>query len=259
MKFTARIWKASVDDEVTNELDFHLEMRTRELVAAGWEPAAARVEALRRFGDLPRLNATCRAIGRQRDRGMRRTEYLQELKQDVTLALRQLIKNPGFAAVALLTLTLGIGATTAIYSAVHAVVLRPLPLPDPDRLMAVTELFKGLQGGVSAGNYTDTLARQTSFAAMSAVQYSSFNVADANAPERVVAARVTANYFDVFGAAPEIGHVSSRRGSARPRARRHAQPSHVDAQIRRRPDNCGPRHSAERRRVPRRRRDAGVV
>ena len=86
---------------------------------------------------------------------MRRTEYFSELIQDVTFAFRQLLKNPGFTVVAVITLALGIGATTAIFSAVHAVVLRPLPFPDPDRILAVYEDYRSGRGNVSAGNYVD--------------------------------------------------------------------------------------------------------
>src|SRR6185295_9905152 len=138
-RLRSRIWRGSVDDEVDAELEFHVEMRAREHAARGMNAGDARDAAIRRFGDINRVNATCRALGRQRDNDMRRTEYVSELTQDVTFACRQLIQNPGFTAVAVLTLALGIGATAAIFSAVYAVVLRPLPFRAPDRIIAVYE------------------------------------------------------------------------------------------------------------------------
>ena len=138
-RLRSRFWRARVEDEVDAELSFHVEMRARELVEQGMHPADAREAAIRRFGDINRVNATCRAIGRQRDHDMRRTEYFSELTQDVSFACRQLLANPGFTIVSVLTLALGIGATTAIFSAVQSVVLRPLPFPQPDRLVSVYE------------------------------------------------------------------------------------------------------------------------
>src|SRR6186997_3251510 len=90
------IWKASVQDEVDAELAFHVEMRTRELIAAGMHPDAARRNAIARFGDLPFVSDTCKTIADQRDRDMRRTEYFSELGQDVRFAVRQLAQNPAF-------------------------------------------------------------------------------------------------------------------------------------------------------------------
>ena len=140
-RLRSRVWRGTVEDEVDAELEFHVDMRARELEARGMSPGDAREAAVRRFGDIERVNATCRSIGKQRDRGMRRTEYLTELAQDLTFATRQLLHHPGFTIVALLTLALGIGATAAIFSAVQAVVLRPLPVPEPSRILAVYTAF----------------------------------------------------------------------------------------------------------------------
>ena len=200
-------WRARVEDEVDTELEFHVEMRIRELVDEGMAPAQAREAALRRFGNIDKVNATCRDIGRRRDRDMRRTEYLSELKQDVTFAFRHLLKNPGFTIVAVLTLALGIGATTAIFSAVQAVVLRPLPVPEPERLFAIYETWKDRNGNVSGGNFTDAVAANTMFSEMTAIQYSSFNLSDAGGAERVIGARATASFWRLFDVAPEIGRV----------------------------------------------------
>src|SRR4029450_4994860 len=152
-------------------------MRARERGAPGRPPAAAREAAVRRFGDINRVNATCRSIGKQRDRGMRRTEYLTELTQDLTFAVRQLLHHPGFTIVALVTLSLGIGPTPAIFSPVQAVVLRPLPVPEPSRIIAVYTAFPQGRGNVSAGNYVDGSGPVSSFAATTAMRYSSFNLA----------------------------------------------------------------------------------
>jgi putative ABC transport system permease protein len=205
----SRLWRGSLEEEVDTELDFHVEMRTREFIAAGMDPVSAREAAVGRFGDIHRVNETCRQIGRRRDEDMRRTEYLSELTQDVTFACRQLLKSPGFSIVAILTLALGIGATSAIFSAVHAVVLRPLPVPDPERIVAVYEFWRGSRGSMSAGNYVDAMAQATSFSDSTAVQYSSFNLGDTTDAERIIGARTTAGFFGVFGTQPALGRVYS--------------------------------------------------
>ncbi len=128
-RLRSRFWRARVEDEVDAELDFHVEMRARELVEQGMRPTEAREAAVRRFGDITRVNATCRAIGKRRDHEMRRTEYFSELTHDVTFACRQLASSPGFTLVAVVTLALGIGATTAIFSAVQSVVLQASAVP----------------------------------------------------------------------------------------------------------------------------------
>src|SRR4051812_10435517 len=108
-QLSSLLWKASVEDEVDAEFDFHVEMRTRELVERGMDPAAARAIAVARFGDIRVVNATCRGIGNQREREMRRTEYMSELAHDVRFTLRQLLAAPAFTIVAVLTLALGVG------------------------------------------------------------------------------------------------------------------------------------------------------
>ena len=138
---------------------------------------------------------------------MRRTEYMTELRQDVTFAVRQLLRNPGFTLAAVVTLALGIGATTAIFSAVKSVVLQPLPFPAPERIVAVYEDLRGNRSNVSAGNFVDGIEPVQAFAATAAMQFSSFNMSGHGDAQRVVGARVTAGFFRVFDMAPERGRV----------------------------------------------------
>jgi putative ABC transport system permease protein len=139
---------------------------------------------------------------------MAQTEYFREFRQDAVFTWRQLLKHPGFTAVAVLTLALGIGATTAIFSVVYAVVLRPLPLREPDRLMLVGEIYDGVPRVMSVGNYVDANAAVTGFEhGLAALNYANVNLADETTPERVVGARVTANYFDVMGVRPALGRT----------------------------------------------------
>ena len=183
-------------------------MRVRDLVLRGVHPDTARRQAIERFGDFNYVSDTCKLIAHQRDDDMRRIEYLSELKQDVTFALRQLRTSPAFSIVAGLTLALGIGATTAIFSAVRAVVLRPFPYEHPDRVMLVAERWKEQNGNVSVGNYTDLVAQQKSFDKIAAAGYASFTISNGtDAPDRVFGARVTTDYFSVYGVAPIKGRV----------------------------------------------------
>src|SRR5262245_23411423 len=132
---------------------------------------------------------------------------MHTLLQDFRYAVRTFRKSAGFSALAILTLALGIGANTAIFSLVHAVLLKPLPFDRADRVVAVTETWRGRRGGVSAGNFADLRAANRSFERLAAVRYSSLNLAEKDAPRRVEGARVTEDFFGVFGVAPQRGRV----------------------------------------------------
>ena len=127
--------------DVDAELGFHLDMRIRELVESGETPERARELALQRFGDYEGARNACVTINERRRQRMRRTEFMTELRQDVGYALRTLRRTPAFTAVALVTLALGIGANSAIFSVVHGVLLESLPFRDADRLHQVRMLY----------------------------------------------------------------------------------------------------------------------
>ena len=135
---------------------------------------------------------------------------MESLFQDLRFGIRLLLKNPGFSAVAILALALGIGANTAIFSVVDAVLFRPLPFDHPDRLVALWErdLTKGDDhDSVMAANYLDWRNRNQVFEEMSAHSGGSINLTGLAEPEGIRAARVSAGLFPLLGVQPEIGRV----------------------------------------------------
>ena len=129
--------RAHIGREVDDELSFHLEMRAQRLIAAGWTPDAARQEALRQFGDVDSVRQDCVVMDEQRERAMERANVMGELLQDISYALRTLRRNAGFTTVIVGALALGIGANTAIFTLVDAVVVRSLPVVHAEQLVAV--------------------------------------------------------------------------------------------------------------------------
>jgi hypothetical protein len=201
-------WRTTVRDEVNAELAFHLEMTIRELVDAGMTREQARAEAERRFGDTRSVSDACRRYGAERDRRARRTEYRDELRQDLSFAWRQLARAPGFSAVAIATLALGIGATAAVFSALDAVVLRPLPFPHAERVVAVSPLVRGT--GSNPPLVPEFLALRSSrvFESVAGlIPGVGISMKLGEVPEIIAGAKVSASYFDLFGMPPEVGRT----------------------------------------------------
>jgi predicted permease len=126
-----------VERDVDAELRFHLDMRTQRLVERGLDPTAARAQALHQFGDWDQVRTELLAIDAQQERTVQRADYLAELRQDTLYAVRALRHNLGFALVVVLSLAIGIGANTAIFTLIDALLLRPLPVPEADRLVVI--------------------------------------------------------------------------------------------------------------------------
>src|SRR5688500_9994614 len=185
--------------EVDEEIAFHLEARAKDLESDGMPPAEARERAQARFGDVHGVRRVCRRLGEARERDMRIRETLRELAHDARHAGRQTRRAPGFALVAAGTLALGIGASTALFAALHAVVLRPLPFAEPERLVFLRTATSKGESAFSAGNFVDVDARATAYQALAAKQNTSLTLQEADAPERLDAARVTHDYFTVLG------------------------------------------------------------
>jgi len=205
------LWRVDITQEVDEELAFHIEMRTRELVDKGLDPRIAREMVLARIGDATRLKRTCVDLGRKRDREMRLTQWLEELRDDVRFAVRQLKSTPGFTFVAAITLALGIGANGAIFALADATLLRPLPLPEPDRLAIAWERSDALERGpVSPLNMLDWNDQSRTFEKMAGFVpgVGSMVMAGQNgATESVPRQWVTSGVFDVLGVKPIAGRT----------------------------------------------------
>jgi len=208
------LWRVPLEQEIDEELSLHIEMRTRELVERGMDPQAAREVVLARIGDLGQLKRTCVDLGRKRDREMQLTRFLDELRQDITGALRQMRAAPGFTAVAALTLALGIGANSAIFALVDAVLLRPLPYANGDRLMFIDE-HGPQQGGrsrIELLNFDEWTAQNRTFETMAAIWIPAGGggptlMGTDGTPEMLSSQTVTPQYFDVFGVTPILGRT----------------------------------------------------
>ena len=202
------LWRASSKDEVDADIAYHLDMVTRDLMASGMPEHQARAEAVRRFGDVQAVTAESRRLADERDHNTRRAELRVELLQDAAFAIRQLRKAPMFSVMAILTLALGFGATAAVFSALYAVVLKPLPFPDSDRVVNVRSLRRGEEAGGTASEFFALQDRSgAAFERLAARVETGFTVKAGDLPELVSGARVSADYFRVTGVPPAIGRV----------------------------------------------------
>jgi len=182
----------TADSELSTEIHFHLEHQIASNIAAGMPPAEARRAALREFGGVEQLKEECR--------DMRKTNWLQDLAQDLRYGIRTLRKSPGFTAVAVLTLALGIGANSAIFSLVNSIVLRPLPYSQPQRLVSITDSYpEGALAAVRASMKTMDVAGYS--------EGQDLNLTGMGQPERIHGTSVSANFFSLLGVPPELGRV----------------------------------------------------
>ena len=207
-------WKRSVDDEVDDEIAGHVDMLVRRLEREGLSPDAARTAALQRFGNLAAVRAECRTLAHDVEEQMSRQDFWQELRQDAAYGARTLRRAPMYTIIAVLTLAIGIGASTAIFSVVHAVLLRSLPYSESDRVMAVWNGYR--EGGsvthtaIAAAEFADVMEQNRSFDQVAAISRGAANLTGGCAsstcePERVTGYTVSPNLFTLLGAGPALG------------------------------------------------------
>lgn len=205
--FALAIGRRNASDPVGEEVRAHLDQRIAQLVREGLDTESARVEALRRFGDPATTVRALRQEAHRAEGRLRLRESIASWGAELRMATRRLGRAPGFAIVATATLALGIGATTAIFSVVNAVLLRPLPYPEADRLVILwlDNQAEQIQRDVTSyPNFLDWReARAFSGMAGYASRVGTFT-GDGDA-EQYAGARVTGDFFQVLGVPPQLG------------------------------------------------------
>jgi putative ABC transport system permease protein len=187
--------------ELGEEIEAHLRLLTERYVRQGMSEAEAAWAARRQFGNI--------ALLQEASREMRGIRSIETLFQDLRYGARMLRRNPGFTFVAALTLSLGIGANTAIFSVVDAVVFRPLPYDEPERLAQVwpVNLIHGSEGGVPYPNFADWRDRNHVFEQLAAYGEKSFIVTGGEEAQRIIGAGVSPSLFPLLRAKPEFGRA----------------------------------------------------
>ena len=214
LRLRSLVHRADVERELQREIEFHLARQIEENEAAGMPPAEAREAALRAFGAGGRIAEECRDA--------RRTQWLEHLAQDLSYAARLYRRTPAFAAAALATLTLGFGANAAVLTLVHGVLMKPLPFPEPDRLVLVRERASEDVRRFTAPNYVDLRERAGSFVELGARTEGAAALGHGDGavnPERVDLLRVSASYFRALGVRPRLGRLFTGRDDAEGAAR----------------------------------------
>jgi putative ABC transport system permease protein len=212
-RLRALFTRARMENDLDEEVRFHLEKEIEKNVANGMSPDEARYAALRKFGGVDQV--------KEQSRDTRGIRVFEELVQDLRYSIRMLIKHPGFTFVIVATLALGIGANSAIFSIVNAVLLRPFAYESPGQLVIPGESNTGTRGGsgLSYPNFADWKDDRNLFAAASAVRSNeNYNITGSGEPERLMGRLVSAGFLSLLGVKPLLGRdflaEDDRQGAA---------------------------------------------
>ena len=192
--------RQQADDELDEELRYHIEQKTEQYLTKGFDPPEARRRAMLEMSGIERSKEECRT--------MRKVNWFHDLMQDLRYGARMLRKSPGFTTVAVLTLALGIGANTAMFSLVDGVLLRPLPYAEPERIVIFIQSYPSVglsRWGISQFLFASFREQARSFERSAAYTTTGLNLTGLDEPVRVQAANVTAGFFEVLGVNPALG------------------------------------------------------
>jgi putative ABC transport system permease protein len=201
-RFRSLIGRDAIESGLDEEIRFHIDQQAEKNMGKGMTPAEARRQALLRFGGLERV--------KECTRDEFRTPLLEDVARDLRYGARSLLRAPGFTIVATVTLALGIGANTAIFSVVNTVLLKPLSYREPDRIALVWERNTAIgkdRDLVAPPNYLDWKAQNSVFDALGAYRYNGFALTGAGEPESVTAITVSASLFHVLGVDALVGRT----------------------------------------------------
>ena len=190
---------AQVDRELEKELAYHLDQLTRENISAGMEAGAARQAARRAMGGVAQIEEQCR--------DHRRLGWLTDLAKDVAYAWRMLRKSPGFTALAVVTLALGVGASLAVYTLGESLLLRSLPYASPERLAAIYSVHvkRGESESIGQEDFRDWQAANTVFERMAFTEFDQRTLTGYGDAERLTGTTVSEGFFEMLGVEPHIG------------------------------------------------------
>ena len=200
--------------DIDAELQFHIDARTDALVREGFTRDDARSRALREFGDMEDARDYIRRVDTDIEHQRRRRDYMSELRQDIAYGFRTLRRAPTFTLTAILTIALGVGANTAIFSVVHGIVFKPLPFPQPEQLVRVWSANPGAnstQAPVSAVDLDDWRAQRTQLADIGGWYFadggSGIDLTGSGDPQRLSVAFISPGFFPTLGVQPLVGRV----------------------------------------------------
>jgi len=186
-------------EQLDQDIRDHIEMETQENIERGLSPEEARYAALRKFGNVTRVTEETRAVWS--------SIWIEQLLQDVSYGVRAQRKNPGFAIVIVLTLALGIGANTAIFSVVRGVVLAPLPYPEPNRLVMVWESRPNVKTlSTSYPDFMDWQRNARSFEQMAALTSRNYDLTSPGTPQHLDGMEISSGFFSTLGVNLAMGH-----------------------------------------------------